>query len=73
MDALVLKVREEGRVIRIFPSREPVARLIGALLMELDDKWSTGKRYLDRIEYLQWKEKRQQVFPRKSIKPAISL
>jgi len=45
------EIRRRERVIRIFPNRESVVRLIGALLMEMDEKWSSGKRYLDMTEY----------------------
>lgn len=30
-------------------------RLLGALLMEQDEAWSTGKRYLDMTAYWQWR------------------
>lgn len=52
------EVRRRERVIRIFPNRESVIRLIGALLMEQDEKWASGKRYLDMVEYLEWRESR---------------
>jgi hypothetical protein len=32
-----------------------VIRLLGALLMEQDEQWSTGKRYLDMAAYWQWR------------------
>ena len=44
------------RVIRIFSIRESAIRLIGALLMEIDDMWISGKKYLDMSEYLQLHE-----------------
>jgi transposase-like protein len=50
------EVRRRERVIRIFPNRESVVRLVGAVLMEMDEKWSTGKRYFDMTEYLVWKQ-----------------
>ena len=37
-----------------------IVRLIGALLMEMDEKWSSGKRYLDMTEYHEWKKQQQQ-------------
>lgn len=52
------EVRRRERVIRIFPNRESVIRLIGALLMEHDEKWAAGKKYLDMAEYLDWREGR---------------
>lgn len=53
------EIRRRERVIRIFPNRESVIRLLGALLMEIDEKWSSGNRYLDIAEYLQWREKQK--------------
>jgi len=50
------EVRRRERVIRIFPNRESVIRLIGALLMELDEKWASSKRYLDMDDYLEWRQ-----------------
>jgi hypothetical protein len=29
--------------------------VFGALLMELDEKWASGKKYLDMQEYLDWR------------------
>jgi putative transposase len=50
------EIRRRERVIRIFPNREAAMRLLGALLMEQDEGWSTGKRYLDMTAYWQWRE-----------------
>ena len=44
-------MRRRERVIRIFPNGASAERLLGALLMELDEGWSTGKRYLDLSAY----------------------
>ena len=49
------EVRRRERVIRIFPARESVIRLLGALLMEHDEAWTTGKRYFDMTAYRQWR------------------
>jgi len=51
------EVRRRERVIRIFPNRESVIRLLGALLMEQDEAWTTGKRYFDMTAYWQWRSK----------------
>jgi putative transposase len=49
------EVRRHERVIRIFPNRASVVRLVGALLLEQDEQWSTGKRYLDMASsYWHW-------------------
>jgi transposase-like protein len=49
------EIRRRERVIRIFPNVESALRLLGAVLMEIDESWSTGKRYLDMDEYLTWR------------------
>lgn len=52
------EIRRRERVIRIFPNRESVLRLIGALLMEQDEKWAMGKKYFDMTDYIQWRKTR---------------
>lgn len=52
------EIRRRERVIRIFPNRESVIRLIGALLMEIDEAWTTGRQYLNMEEY--WKLRQTQ-------------
>lgn len=61
------EVRRRERVIRIFPNRESAVRLIGAVLMEIDDKWVAGKKYLDMSEYLQWQQEQKQINDRSNI------
>ncbi|HOK32887.1 MAG TPA: transposase, partial [Limnochordia bacterium] len=61
VERLIEEIRRRERVIRIFPNRESAIRLIGALLMEIDDKWISGKKYLDMSEYLQWQEEQKQI------------
>jgi putative transposase len=50
------EVRRRERVIRIFPNRESAIRLLGALLLEQDEAWTTGKRYFDMTPYWQWRQ-----------------
>jgi transposase-like protein len=50
------EVRRRERVIRIFPNRASVIRLLGALLMEHDEAWTTGKHYFDMAAYWQWRQ-----------------
>lgn len=48
------EIRRRERVIRIFPNRQSVIRLLGALLMEQDEKWASGRKYLNMEEYWSW-------------------
>lgn len=52
------EIRRRERVIRIFPSRTSVLRLVGALLMEIEEQWTTSHRYLSMDAY--WLCKQQQ-------------
>jgi putative transposase len=54
------EIRRRERVIRIFPNRASAVRLLGALLMEIDEGWSTGHRYLVMDEYWQWRKDQEQ-------------
>ena len=50
------ELRRRERVIRIFPNRDSVFRLFGALLMELNDKWTCEKKFIDLQEYHAWRK-----------------
>jgi len=54
MERLNQEVRRRERVIRIFPNRESLIRLIGALLIEFDEKWASGRRYFEMAEFDAW-------------------
>jgi len=56
LERLNEKIRRRERVVRIFPSRESGIRLIGALLMEQDEKGFSGRKYLDMAEYFEWQK-----------------
>ncbi|NYE56722.1 IS256 family transposase [Carboxydothermus ferrireducens] len=56
LERLNEEIRRRERVIRIFPNRESAIRLIGALLMEQDEKWASSKKYLDMAEYFEWQK-----------------
>jgi transposase-like protein len=44
------EIQRRERVIRIFPNEDSAICLIGALLSEFHEQWSTGKKYLDMTE-----------------------
>lgn len=56
VERLNQEIRRRERVIRIFPNRKSVIRLLGALLMEQDEKWASGRKYLNMEEYLTWRQ-----------------
>jgi putative transposase len=59
MERLNEEVRRRERVIRIFPNRTSTIRLLGAVLMERHEQWSTGHRYLDMASYWHWRGERR--------------
>jgi putative transposase len=56
LERLNQEVRRRERVIRIFPNIDSAMRLLGALLMEQDEIWSTGRLYFNMADYWEWKE-----------------
>ena len=68
LERLNEEIRRRERVIRIFPNRESVIRLLGALLSELDEQWTTGHRYVEMAAYWQWRT--TQDAPREEAKQA---
>ncbi|MBK5244640.1 MAG: transposase, partial [Eubacteriaceae bacterium] len=46
-------------VIRIFPNEDSAIRLIGALLVEQDERWASGKKYFDMTDYYDFMNHRQ--------------
>ena len=57
VERLNQEIRRRERVIRIFPNAASVIRLMGALLMEQDEKWQTGRKYFDMALYYQVQDK----------------
>ena len=57
LERLNREIRRRERVVGIFPNEEAALRLLGAVLMEIDEAWATGHRYLDMAEYLAWMDK----------------
>jgi transposase-like protein len=55
LERLIEEVRRRERVIRIFPNLESVWRLVGALLCEQHEAWSTGRLYLKMDAFDEWK------------------
>jgi len=56
VERLNQEIRRRKRVIRIFPNVESTIRLLGAFLLERDEDWMTGRRYMDMTDYLDWRK-----------------
>lgn len=50
------EIRRRERVIRIFPNVASLERLVGALLMEMDEEELGGRKYFKMGEYENWKK-----------------
>jgi transposase-like protein len=47
LERLNEEIKRRTRVAGLFPNEPSLLRLVGALLMETDEDWQTGKKYLD--------------------------
>ncbi|MCY0898142.1 MAG: IS256 family transposase [Firmicutes bacterium] len=56
VERLNAEIRRRERVIRLCPNRDSAIRLLGALLLEQHEAWTTGPRYLNLASY--WQAKR---------------
>ena len=63
LERLNEEIRRRERVIRIFPNRDSAIRLLGAVLLEQHEQWTTGHRYLDMTAYWQWRAARDAALP----------
>ncbi len=44
LEGLNLEIRRRNRMIGVFPNRASVFRLVGTLLMDVDENWRAGRR-----------------------------
>lgn len=61
LERLIEEVRRRERVIRIFPTVALAERLLGAVLMEIDEEWTIGRKYLDMTAYFEWKAEQERL------------
>ena len=54
LERLNQELKRRTRVVRIFPNRASLLRLVTALALEQSEEWVSGRRYLD-MELL-WEE-----------------
>lgn len=50
------ELRRRETVIRIFPNRQSAIRLMGTLMMELNERWHLGRRPFSMEQYWQWRK-----------------
>lgn len=55
LERLIQEARRREKVIRIFPNERSAWRLLGALLAEQHEIWSTGRRWLHMDTFWEWK------------------
>ena len=55
LERLIQEIRRREKVIRIFPNKASAQRLVGALLAEKHEEWSTRRRYLTMEEFYEWR------------------
>jgi transposase-like protein len=46
------EIKRRTKVVAAFPSRESLLRLIGSILIDMNEDWVTGNRYLNMAEFL---------------------
>jgi len=56
LERLNREVRRRERVIGIFPNADSALRLLGAMLMEQDEEWTTRRLYFRMDHYWEWKQ-----------------
>jgi putative transposase len=61
LERLNQELKRRTRVVRIFPNRAAVERLVTALAMEQSEEWISGRRYLDMDPF--WEERHRPVAP----------
>ncbi|MBE0466286.1 MAG: transposase [Candidatus Desulforudis sp.] len=68
LERLNAEIRRRERVIRIFPNPASAERLLGALLMEQHEKWSTGRCYFNMAQYWDWRQGRPRQLDPQSVR-----
>jgi putative transposase len=61
IERLNQELKRRTRVVRIFPNRAALLRLVTALALEQSEEWVSGRRYLDMDPF--WEKRRRSVAP----------
>ncbi|HQE49877.1 MAG TPA: transposase [Fervidobacterium sp.] len=46
MERVNRELKRRTRVVGVFPNEESLLRLVGSILMDINEEWVTGRRYL---------------------------
>jgi len=46
MERVNRELKRRTKVAGVFPNEESLIRLVGAILMDINEEWVTGRRYL---------------------------
>jgi transposase-like protein len=46
MERVNKELKRRTRVAGVFPNEESLLRLVGSILMDVNEEWVTGRRYL---------------------------
>ena len=63
LERLNKEIRRRTRVVEIFPSPEAAERLIGALVIDQDEQWLAGNRYLNVEDLEDWDNQQDEGLP----------
>ena len=45
--AIQQELKRRTRIVRVFPNTASLLRLASAILIQIDEKWATGKTYIN--------------------------
>ena len=51
VERINVEIKRRSKVVGAFPSQDSVTRLIGSILMDMNEDWITSKRYLNMSEF----------------------
>jgi transposase-like protein len=51
VERINVEIKRRSKVVGAFPSSDSVIRLIGSILMDMNEEWITGNRFLNMSEF----------------------